>query len=162
MTTSKKWFAEEHEPDPSAANETYWEVKNPNAPFPLFFVVLNVGDDTDGEHLASLLDEREKLIDKDMRREKMLKEIVEQAPQYSPRIPERWRFEYDAEQKQWRIYHPSHVPPIFVLKNFGDGSDGGHLCNLLNEYLVLEEQVREYRILIDRIQKEISGEQASG
>lgn len=159
MTTSKKWFAEENEPDPSAANKSYWEVKNPNAPFPLFFIVLNVGDDTDGEHLASLLDEREKLIHKDMRREKLLKEIVAQEPQYSPRVPERWRSEYDAEQKQWKIYNPyAQVPPIFVLKNFGDNTDGEHLCNLLNENLKLQEELRQYRNLIDRLRKEVSDE----
>lgn len=157
MTTSKKWFAEEHEPDQSAAKKTYWEVKNPNATFPLFFIVLNVGDDTDGEHLASLLDEREKLIDKDMRREKLLKEIVEQEPQYSPRVPEHWRHEYSEQDSCWTIYNPYvQVPPVFKLMNFGDPSDGGHLCNLLNRLIAMETELRQYRNLIDRLRKEVS------
>ena len=40
----------------------WWEVVCVGSPFPNYFIVENVGDPTDGERLASLLNEREQLL----------------------------------------------------------------------------------------------------
>lgn len=41
---------------------SWWEVRKPNSPFPNYFIVEDVGDPNDGDHLVSLLNEREQLI----------------------------------------------------------------------------------------------------
>ena len=65
MTMTSKWTYTYHEGSDDPMDETpdpWWEVVNTGAPFPNYFVVENVGDPTDGERLASLLNEREQLL----------------------------------------------------------------------------------------------------
>ena len=62
---TSKWTYTYHEGSDDPMDETpdpWWEVVNTGAPFPNYFVVENVGDPTDGERLASLLNEREQLL----------------------------------------------------------------------------------------------------
>lgn len=71
-----------------------------------------------------------------------------------------WREEYDSEKKQWRIYNNrSQVPPLFILKNFGDLSDGGHLVSLLNAYSKHAELIQAYeRVMMEVINNAPEGD----
>lgn len=150
---SKSWLVEEQDPSENNGERAYWEVKKPNAPFPLFFIVLDVGDHTDGEHLASLLNERERLINASF----TVRKLIEAKPQKPVRYPKEWVCEYDAEGQCWRIYNRYvQIPPLFKLINFGDQTDGEHLCDLLNERSEMQRIINEYGNLFDRIFKELS------
>lgn len=56
--SNKPWEHEYHNEN----GKKWWEVRKPNSPFPNYFIVEDVGDPTDGDHLVSLLNERESLL----------------------------------------------------------------------------------------------------
>lgn len=63
-----------------------------------------------------------------------------------------WFSEYNEENKEWRIYNgDNQIPPLFILRNFGDPSDGAHLVNLLNAYSQSREVIRGYEKLLSDI-----------
>lgn len=76
--SNQPWEHEYHVHYASGSDEAkkWWDVRKPNSPFPNYFIVEDVGDPNDGDHLVSLLNEREQLIDFRQNVRKVLGEVL--------------------------------------------------------------------------------------
>jgi hypothetical protein len=95
---SNQWVVEYHEKSDDPMDETpnsWWEVRKPNSPFPNYFIVEDVGDPTDGEHLAEMLNEREELLHKVAKYEEVFKHALRSAPSEEAVAGYTWAWKFD-------------------------------------------------------------------
>lgn len=86
----------------NTGGKKWWDVRKPNSPFPNYFIVEDVGDPNDGDHLVSLLNEREGLIHEnaDLRKqvaayEGLLRQVVNNAPSEQAVAGYTWAWKYN-------------------------------------------------------------------
>jgi hypothetical protein len=92
---TNKWVAMFSDADPwdgvRLSRSEYWRVEKEGDRN--YFIVEECGDETDGDRLAAMLNERDELIAKDARREKLLDEILSNMPEGDtpPSDPAEWK-----------------------------------------------------------------------